>query len=86
MALKAFKRIALKPKETKTLEVSLPINMLAYYDLNMDFVVDPGSIELMIGGASDAIILRGNFSITGDKSVRIPQHQKAFLSTTRIIP
>ena len=83
--LKAFKRVTLQPSESKVLEVSLPVNMLAYYDLNMDFVVEPGEIDLMIGGASDAIALKGTFSIVGQGPVEISQDQKAFLSFVRVI-
>jgi beta-glucosidase len=85
MELKAFKRVTLQPKESKVLEVTLPINMLAYYDLDMNYVVEPGKIDLMIGGGSDAIALRGSFSIAGETSTQISQGQKAFLSAVRIV-
>jgi len=51
--LKAFTRIALQSGETKTIQLSLPISRLAYYDETLaDFVVEPLEYELFIGAHS----------------------------------
>ena len=41
--LKGFKRIQLQPKASQRLEFSLPIAHAAFYDRNMEYVVEPGT-------------------------------------------
>lgn len=63
--LRGFKRITLQPGETKTVTFELPINLLAYLDINMDYVVEPGPIEVMVGSSSLDIHHTGQFEISG---------------------
>lgn len=63
--LRGFKRLTLKPGETRTLTFHLPVNQLAYYTRAMDFGIEPGPVEVMVGSSSSAIHLRGSFTITG---------------------
>ncbi len=51
--LKNFKRISLKPGETKTINFTLDATDLSFYNLDMKFVVEPGSFQIMVGGSSD---------------------------------
>ena len=53
--LKGFKKINLKPGETKTVELTLPISELALFNEEMQEVVEPGEFEIQIGSASDDI-------------------------------
>jgi beta-glucosidase len=50
--LKGFKRITLAPGKSET--ISLPINSehLAFYNIDMKHVVEPGKFEIMIGNSS----------------------------------
>jgi len=64
--LKGFKRIHLAPQETKTVTFELNVNQFGFYDRNMDYIVEPGAILLMIGTSSEAIQLEGEFTISGD--------------------
>jgi beta-glucosidase len=50
--LKGFKRISLKPGETKTVELDITPASLAFYDVNMKYVVEPGEFEIMVGNSS----------------------------------
>jgi len=50
--LKGFKRVALRPGETKTVAFDIASESLAFYDVNMKFVVEPGEFEIMIGTSS----------------------------------
>jgi beta-glucosidase len=50
--LKDFKRINLKPGESKKVEFKLPISKLAFWDINNNKVVEPGKFTLMVGGNS----------------------------------
>ncbi len=64
--LKGFRRIALEPGEKKNIAFALSVNQLGFYNENMEFVVEPGTIEVMVGSASDDIRLSGEFEITGE--------------------
>jgi beta-glucosidase len=63
--LKAFTRIALQLGETKTIQLSVPISRLAYYDETMaDFVVEPLEYELFVGAHSlDDHALKARFMV-----------------------
>jgi len=52
--LKGFQLVNLKPGETKTLSFTLTDRELGFYNNNGDFVVEPGSFKIMLGGSSDA--------------------------------
>ena len=61
--LKKFKRVTLKPGESRTLEFTLEPDDLAFYDEGMKRVVEPGEFEVMVGSSSEDIRLRGRFSV-----------------------
>jgi beta-glucosidase len=50
--LKGFRKIALKPGETKTVTLEITPALLAFYDIDMNFVVEPGDFEIMVGTSS----------------------------------
>lgn len=55
-ALKAFKRVALKAGETRTVALSLRAKDLEYWNTkNQHFELEKGTLELQAGGSSDAI-------------------------------
>lgn len=66
--LKGFKRLTLEPGQTRTVVFQLGVNQLAFYDLNRQFVVAPGKVEIMVGSSSDDIHCAGSFEITGEKT------------------
>jgi beta-glucosidase len=49
MELKGFKRVHLKPGETQTVQFRLGPEELGFYNLEMDWVVEPGVFDVMIG-------------------------------------
>lgn len=63
--LKGFKRISLEPGETRTVSFTLAASQLAFYDIDMNYVVEPGTIEVMVGASSEDLRLRDTFTITG---------------------
>ena len=50
--LKGFQKIALQPGETKTVALDITPESLAFYDINMKYVVEPGEFEIMVGNSS----------------------------------
>jgi beta-glucosidase len=56
--LKAFKRITLKPGQKKTVSFDIIPEHLSFYDINMEYVVEPGKFEIMVGNSSQDQDLR----------------------------
>ena len=57
--LKGFKRISLKPGETKEVTLKITPEKLAFHNIDMKFIVEPGDFEIMIGSSSrDEDLLR----------------------------
>jgi beta-glucosidase len=50
--LKGFEKIPLQPGETKTVSLEITPDSLAFYDVKMKFVVEPGEFEIMAGNSS----------------------------------
>jgi beta-glucosidase len=62
--LKAFRRVRLKPGETKTVQVDIPVKDLAYYDERSGWTVEPASYTLIVGQHSlDDRALRAEINI-----------------------
>ena len=52
--LKGYKRVALKAGETKTVSFTIDAESLAFYDINMDYCVEPGTFSVMTGSSSNS--------------------------------
>jgi beta-glucosidase len=50
--LKGFEKINLKPGESKTVALTISPESLAFTDINMDYVVEPGEFVIMVGNSS----------------------------------
>ncbi|ALS99887.1 glycoside hydrolase family 3 N-terminal domain-containing protein [Lacimicrobium alkaliphilum] len=81
--LKGFARVPLKAGESATVNFNLPVNLLAFFDINMNWVVEPGDIKLMIGSSSADIRLEDDITISGEKTD--VSASKAYLSQSEII-
>ncbi len=75
--LAGFKRVPLVPGETRRLTFHLDLTQLAFFDQAMRFVVEPGSVRVMVGASSGDIRAEGEFQIEGDRRE---------LSTADIVP
>ena len=60
--LKRFERIALKSGESRSVSFSLPIEELAFWNIDMKKVVEAGDFNLWVGGDSRAA-LKGSFVV-----------------------
>ncbi len=56
--LKGFKKVKLNPGETKTIDLSILPEHLAFTNIDMNYVVEPGEFEVMIGNSSHDADLR----------------------------
>lgn len=50
--LKGFQRITVEPGETKIVALEIAPEDLSFYDIDMNFVVEPGEFEIMVGNSS----------------------------------
>ena len=50
--LKGFKKLTLPPGGTQTVALDITPELLAFYDINMEFVVEPGEFEIAVGNSS----------------------------------
>jgi beta-glucosidase len=50
--LKGFQKVTLAPGEKTTVTLDITPEALAFYDINMKYVVEPGEFEIMIGTSS----------------------------------
>ncbi|MFA7288842.1 MAG: beta-glucosidase BglX [Melioribacteraceae bacterium] len=54
--LKDFAKIKLNPGESKTIEFSITPEKLKFFNLDMNFVVEPGDFKIFVGGNSVDVI------------------------------
>ncbi len=79
--LMGFKRLTLQPGETQMVTFELAANQLALYNQTMDYVLEPGPVEVMIGSSSEDIHLTGAFEVVGDT---VAVQDKVFFSTVEL--
>lgn len=82
--LKGFVRISLLPGETKRVSFNVPICLLAFYNKNMDFVIEPGKFEIMVGNSSENILLNEKINVEGASIRKIGCKTRKFLSPATI--
>lgn len=59
-----YKRISMKPNESKQIYFNIPIKKLAFYDINMKYCVEKGNFEFMVGGSSkDSGLVKDSFDL-----------------------
>ena len=62
--LKDFRRVALKAGEKKTIEFTIMPDKLAFYDINLKPIVEPGTFEVLVGGSSrDEDLQKATFNV-----------------------
>jgi beta-glucosidase len=69
-SLKAFQRVGLRAGETKTLHLRLAARDLAYWDVTAHrFVVEAGTVGVLVGASSSDIRLRKTVQVSGDLGI-----------------
>jgi beta-glucosidase len=69
--LKGFTRLSLQPGESRTVTFLLPVDMLAYYDLDLNLVVERGTFKVMVGSSSADIRAEESFEVVGEKKALV---------------
>lgn len=73
-ALVGFAKVLLAPGERQRLQFHLDSSQAAYYNQDMDFVVDPGEIRLSVGSSSQAVKGELTVLLEGERR-QLQQHQ-----------
>ncbi|WP_316837170.1 glycoside hydrolase family 3 N-terminal domain-containing protein [Pedobacter nutrimenti] len=68
--LRGFERVGLAPGETKTVKFVLHPDDLALLDKNMNWTVEPGKFQVMIGNSSEDIRLKKEFTVLEPAAVK----------------
>lgn len=72
MQLRGFQRVTLAPGEHRTLEFSISVDDLAFYDLGMRRVAEPGTFRVFVGSNSRDT-RSAAFTLRGAASIPIPE-------------
>lgn len=64
--LAGFKRVHLQPGEINNVRFMLNTAQLGFYNEEMEFVVEPGRLELMLGTSSENILYKEEIILTGN--------------------
>jgi beta-glucosidase len=67
--LRGFERVTLDPGQTKTVTLTIRPVDLTLLDRDMQWRVVPGTVDVMIGSASDHILLNGALVVKADESL-----------------
>ncbi|MCD8074825.1 MAG: glycoside hydrolase family 3 C-terminal domain-containing protein [Lachnospiraceae bacterium] len=70
MELAGFARVELMPGEKKTVEFDLTPSQMAFLDWGMNWKIEKGKLEILIGSASNDIRLTGEVEVTGDLYIK----------------
>ena len=65
--LAGFKRVSLEPGEKKRVTFRLKTSQLGYYNEDMEFVVEPTTMDLMVGTSAHRIDYTEEIALTGEK-------------------
>lgn len=79
-ALKGFTRLMLQPKECRTVTFELDVRHFAFYDRDMRYQVEPGTVIVEAGSSSKDIRLKGELQIVGQST----EVEQVFFTPVRI--
>ena len=65
--LAGFKRVSLEAGEKKKVTFKVKTNQLGYYNEDMEFVVEPAAMDLMVGTSAHDIAYMEEITLTGEK-------------------
>ena len=61
--LRGFERIHLKKGESRTVSFDITAEQLKFYNSALNWVCEPGEFEVMVGGNSRDVRLKGSFEV-----------------------
>jgi len=83
-SLRAFKRITLQAGQTQKVTLSIPVARLGFYDVHSkNFVIEPGTYDLVVGSSSEDIRLRSTIRVAASETSVRPVSHKGGPPSTR---
>ncbi len=80
--LRGFVRLTLEPGQSRRVTFRLPVDQLAFYDENLELVVEAGRVRIMLGSSSEDIRLEGAFEIEGQ--AKTPVAERVFVCPVEV--
>jgi beta-glucosidase len=68
LELKGFVRVPLAAGESRVVTFTTPVGQLGFYDQRLDYVVEPGEIEVFVGTDSANLIAAGSVTVVADEA------------------
>ena len=68
LELKSFLRVELPPGASRRVTFDVPVAQLGFHGLDLDYVVEPGVIELFVGTSSADVLPAGSVTVVADAS------------------
>jgi len=84
LELAGFKRLSLAPGQSRTVRFTVQMAQLGFTNRSMQFIVEPGNIDVLIGASSADIRLQGEFAITGPQR-EVSGERRVFFSDVEVI-
>lgn len=82
LELKSFRRLELAAGASCTVTFEVPVAQLGFYDRDMTYVVEPGTVEVLVGTSSVDLLEAGTVTVLADPDGTLPA--KAFDGSTTI--
>ena len=68
LELKSFARVALPAGGSATVTFDVPVGQLGFHGRDVEFVVEPGSFEFLVGTSSADLVSAGTVTVVADAS------------------
>jgi beta-glucosidase len=81
MELAGFCRVDLDAGQSTTVEFAVPVSLLAFLDTHLEWLVEAGDVEVMVGASSADIRLRDRIVVR--RSTHIDGRRRGFFATAR---
>jgi beta-glucosidase len=70
LELKGFARVGLPAGGSALITFHLPVGQVGFYNRDLEFVVEPGSIDVLVGTSSANLEVAGSFTVVPDADGR----------------
>jgi beta-glucosidase len=83
LELKGFVRVPLAAGASRRVRFEVPLGQLGFYDRALDYVVEPGVVEVLVGTSARELVEAGSTTVVADPAGRPPR--KAFDGSVTVI-
>jgi beta-glucosidase len=64
LELKSFARVSVEPGESRKVGFEIPIGQLGFFDADLEYVIERGDLEVLVGTSSRELVSLGHVSVT----------------------